>query len=149
MPAGVAGGETVAFVGPDGKLLEVVVPVGLSADMTFLAEVPSASSAPAASLVQDFSEWCERERVEDTFDAFIEANAHKLHAVGLDGEQSLASYALFQEYQALFDGALQRMRCALGNVTLCSPVFWPLGARPPSLIACAPRRLLARSRRQR
>mmetsp|Transcript_23110 Transcript_23110/g.61960 ORF Transcript_23110/g.61960 Transcript_23110/m.61960 type:complete len:145 (+) Transcript_23110:45-479(+) len=102
--------------------------------MTFLATVASAcdaeeskpdlqdglnahlgSEARSDDVMLEFVMWCEREGIEDSFESFISDNAHRIDPAAADGgEQSLAAYELYKEYQALFDGAMQRFLCEAG-----------------------------------
>jgi hypothetical protein len=151
VPDGVAGGDSVQFVGPNGVWLEATVPEGLEPGMTFLATVASAcdaeeskpdlqdglnahlgSEARSDDVMLEFVMWCEREGIEDSFESFISDNAHRIDPAAADGgEQSLAAYELYKEYQALFDGAMQR-----------APHFRSTRTRPALLRAYSSNRII-------
>lgn len=121
VPPGVGAGGVVEFEGPDGTLLQAVVPDGLSEGDQFQVEVAEDGDIKV-SLLAEYAEamqgrsdvmslfvaWFERESVGAQVDEFVQRNAARLGIVDAAGEQSHEWWPLFQEYEAQMQGLLEQ-----------------------------------------
>ena len=119
VPPGTGPGGVVEFEGPDGTLLQAVVPEGLSEGDTFQVTVDSAGNVEIlreiaeamqgrSDIMSVFVAWFEREAVGEQVDSFLRENAARIGVIDASGEQSHDWWPLYQEYQARFEALLQQ-----------------------------------------
>ena len=112
VPAGVGAGDTIEVTDPDGNLLRATVPDGLQEGDIF--QLTCGASMDGESIMQQFEDWFEREKVDDQIEEWAIRNAQRLQitdaelAAGADGEQPHEWWPLYLEYQQEFEALLQR-----------------------------------------